>query len=88
MITKDAGWPWGTSLSTDWMVIPGVTWGTSGRYAARVARAAPPAPSSAVVCAAGGPMIRPAEFWVPTLYPVPCCSETVTDSGLAGVAFG
>ena len=33
-------------------------------------------------------MISPAEFWVPTLYPVPCSRETVTDSGFAGVELG
>ena len=49
---------------------------------------APPDTVADVVRAAGGPMISPAALWVPTLYPVPCCSETVTDSGLAGVALG
>src|ERR1700722_4109910 len=65
--TNVAGWPWGTWLSTDWIVMPGDTWGRNGRYASSVALVDAPPDTAAVVCAAGGPMISPAALWVPTL---------------------
>ena len=68
VITKEAGWPWGTWLSTDWIVMPGRDVGHLGPVRAE-GRPGGTAPRrrTAVVCAAGGPMISPAEFWVPTL---------------------
>ena len=62
--TKVAGVPWGTTVSTDWMVRTGV--GSPDAMSARTARA-PAWRSSAVVCAGGGPMMRPALSWLPTL---------------------
>ena len=69
VITKVAGSPWAH------LVVHrldredgGVTWaGSSVGYDAVGGAAARVAGATEVVCAAGGPMIRPAESWAPSL---------------------
>src|SRR5271165_1252969 len=88
VITNVAGLPWTTVSFTDWIVSVGP--GIIGRTTAvRVpSPACPPVDTDVVAAPAGGPMTRPAEAWKPSLYPVPCSSDTVTDSGVAGVELG
>ena len=68
LITKVAAIPWETSSSTDWMVSTGVV--IRGAMAGSNAVRTPWGPAeepARLVWAGGGPMVNPAESFVPSL---------------------
>ncbi len=91
VIRKVAGVPSDTTAFVDWILSTGTASGVTVASSPRNAVSTPwwvTPLVAAVVCAPPGPMMRPADVSLPSVYPEPCASETVTDCDATGVAPG